>query len=111
MQVLIAINEEKQGFIKVTLDEQYARLFTFIEKRKAPKLQPTLKIELLDPVLKKAIVRVDTSQPLVDFWIFSKNQELHFEHNFETLLPGMHSLEFTYPDHLPTPEEISYLLR
>ncbi|MEY3270792.1 MAG: hypothetical protein RIS89_895, partial [Bacteroidota bacterium] len=51
------------------------------------------------------------SQPLVDFWIFSKNQELHFEHNFETLLPGMHSLEFTYQDHLPTPEEISYLLR
>jgi beta-mannosidase len=111
IQVLMALNEEKQGFIKVTLDEQYSRLFTFVEKRKAPKLQPNLKIELLDPVLKKAIVRVDTSQPLVDFWIFSKNQELHFEHNFETLLPGMHSLEFTYQDHLPTPEEISYLLR
>lgn len=111
MQVLIALNAEKQGFIKVTLDEEYARLFTFIEKRKAPEVQATMKIQLLDPVLKKAVVQIDTKQPLVDFWLFSKNQELHFEHNFETLLPGKHTLEFTYQDHLPTLAELSYLLR
>jgi beta-mannosidase len=111
IQVLMALSEEKQGFIKVTLDEQYSRLFTYIDKRKAPKIQPTLKIELLDPVLKKAVVYLETSQPMVDFWIFSANQDLHFEHNFETLLPGKHALEFTYADHLPTLGEISYLLR
>jgi beta-mannosidase len=111
MQVLIALNAEKQGFIKVTLDEQYARLFTFVEKRKAPEVQATMKIQLTDPDLKKAVVQIDTQQPLVDFWLFSKNQELHFEHNFETLLPGKHTLEFTYQDHLPTLAELSYLLR
>jgi beta-mannosidase len=111
MQVLIALNAEKQGFIKVTLDEQYARLFTFIEKRKVPEVQATMKIQLTDPDLKKAVVQIDTQQPLVDFWLFSKNQELHFEHNFETLLPGKHTLEFTYQDHLPTLAELSYLLR
>jgi beta-mannosidase len=111
VQVLMALSEEKQGFIKVTLDEQYSRLFTYIDKRKAPKIQPTVKIELLDPVLKKAVAHLETSQPLVDFWIFSTNQDLHFEHNFETLLPGKHALEFTYADHLPTLGEITYLLR
>jgi beta-mannosidase len=111
IQVLMALSDEKQGFIKVTLDEQYSRLFTYINKRKAPKIQPTLKIELLDPDLKKAVVHLETSQPLVDFWIFSENQDLHFEHNFETLLPGKHALEFTYAGHLPTLGEISYLLR
>lgn len=111
MQVLIALNAEKQGFIKVTLDEQYARLFTFIEKRKVPEVQATMKIQLTDPDLKKAVVQIDTKQPLVDFWLFSKNQELHFEHNFETLLPGKYTLEFTYQDHLPTVGELFYLLR
>lgn len=111
MQVLIALNAEKQGFIKVTLDEHYERLFTFIEKRKVPEVQATMKIQLTDPDLKKAVVQIDTKQPLVDFWLFSKNQELHFEHNFETLLPGKHTLEFTYQDHLPTLAELSYLLR
>jgi beta-mannosidase len=111
MQVLIALNAEKQGFIKVTLDEEYARLFTFVEKRKVPEVQATMKIQLTDPDLKKAVVQIDTKQPLVDFWLFSKNQELHFEHNFETLLPGKHTLEFTYQDHLPTLAELSYLLR
>jgi phage-related protein len=111
MQVLIALNAEKQGFIKVTLDEQYARLFTFVEKRKVPEMQATMKIQLTDPDLKKAVVQIDTKQPLVDFWLFSEKQELHFEHNFDTLLPGKHTLEFTYQDHLPTLAELSYLLR
>lgn len=111
MQVLIAINEEKQGFIKVTLDEQYTRLFTFVEKRKAPEVQAIMKIQLTDPDLKKAVVQIDTKQPLVDLWLFSNNQELHFDNNFQTLLPGKHTLEFTYKDHLPTVDELFYLLR
>lgn len=110
-QVLVALSNDQNGFVKVILDEKYQRLFTFIPKRKAPKLQPTLKIELLDPVLKKAVVQLESPLPLVDFWIFSENQELHFELNFESLLPGRHRLEFTYEDQLPTLGEISYFLR
>jgi beta-mannosidase len=111
VQVLMALSENKLGFIKVTLDEQYTRLFTFISKRKVPNIQPSMSVEILDPVLKKGVVHIESSQPLVDFWIFSRHQELHFERNFESLLPGKHSLEFTYEDHLPTLSEISYLLR
>jgi beta-mannosidase len=110
-QVLMGITETYSGFVKVIIDEHYERLFTFIEKRKVPEVQATMKIQLTDPDLKKAVVQIDTKQPLVDFWLFSENQELHFEHNFETLLPGKHTLEFTYQDHLPTLAELSYLLR
>jgi hypothetical protein len=44
-------------------------------------------------------------------WLFSNEQELHFEQNFQTLLPGKHRLAFTYKTQLPTVEKISYLLR
>jgi beta-mannosidase len=111
VQVLMALSEGKQGFIKVILDEQYSRLFTFINKRKVPELQPVIAIENIDPILKKAVLRIETTQPLVDFWVYSAQQGLHFKDNFLTLLPGKHALEFTYEDHLPSPGEISYLLR
>ena len=110
-QVLMAISETYTGFVKVVIDEHYERLFTYIPKRKAPEVQAIMTIQLLDPDSRKAVVQIDTKQPLVDFWLFSKIQELHFEHNFETLLTGKHTLEFTYQDHLPTVGELSYLLR
>lgn len=111
VQVLSALSEDKQGFIKVTLDEQYNRLFTFIEKRAAPQPKINLQIEELDSKHKVAKLIVQTQEPLVDFWVFSEQQGLHFQENFKTLLPGTHVLEFTYQDHLPTISEISYLLR
>ena len=111
VQVLTALSESKQGFIKVTLDEQYSRLFTFIEKRVAPQPKINLQIEALDSNHKVAKLMVQTQEPLVDFWVFSEQQGFHFKENFKTLLPGTHVLEFTYQDHLPTMEEIRYLLR
>ena len=93
------------------LDDQYERLFTFIEKRKAPEAKVTFQIDVLDAIAKKAVLVVENQEPLVDFWVFSKVQDLHFEQNFQTLLPGKHVLEFTYQDQMPTLEEIGYLLR
>ncbi len=111
VQVLTALSEEKEGFIKVTLDEQYERLFTFVEKRKAPAPKISFQIQEVDLFAKKGILRIDNTEPLVDFWVFSEQQGLHFKENFKTLLPGKHTLEFTYQDHLPTTEELRYLLR
>ena len=111
IQVLTALSEGKQGFIKVTLDEEYTRLFTFVEKRVVPKLKIDLQIEELDYKNKVAKLIVQTQEPLVDFWVFSEQQGLHFKENFKTLLPGKHVLEFTYENQLPTLEEIRYLLR
>jgi frataxin-like iron-binding protein CyaY len=95
----------------VTLDEQYSRLFTYIEKRAAPKPKINLQIEVLDSDNKVAKLIVQTQEPLVDFWVFSEQQGLHFVENFKTLLPGKHVLEFTYENQLPTLEEMRYLLR
>jgi beta-mannosidase len=111
IQVLTALSEGKQGFIKVTLDEEYTRLFTFVGKRAVPKLKIDLQIEELDYKNKVAKLIFQTQEPLVDFWVFSEQQGLHFKENFKTLLPGKHVLEFTYENHLPTLEEIRYLLR
>lgn len=111
VQVLTALSEAKQGFIKVTLDEQYSRLFTFIEKRAVPKPKINLQIEELDSDHKVAKLIVQTQEPLVDFWVFSEQQGLHFKENFKTLLPGKHVLEFTYENQLPPLEEMRYLLR
>lgn len=111
VQVLTALFEGKQGFINVTLDEQYSRLFTCIEKRAAPQPKINLQIEAHDSNKKVAKLIVHTQEPLVDFWVFSEQQSLHFKENFKTLLPGKHVLEFTYQDYLPTIEEIRYLLR
>jgi hypothetical protein len=95
----------------VTLDEQYSRLFTFIEKRAVPKPKINLQIEELNSDHKVAKLIVQTQEPLVDFWVFSEHQGLHFKENFKTLLPGKHVLEFTYENQLPTLEEMRYLLR
>jgi frataxin-like iron-binding protein CyaY len=86
-------------------------LFTFVEKRVVPKLKIDLQIEELDYKNKVAKLIVQTQEPLVDFWVFSEQQGLHFKENFKTLLPGKHVLEFTYENQLPTLEEIRYLLR
>ena len=110
-QVLTFINPTYSGFVKVILDDQYERLFTFIEKRKALEAQVTFQINAQDTTAKKAVLVVDNQVPLVDFWVFSKVQDLHFKQNFQTLLPGHHVLEFTYQDHLPTPQELGYFLR
>ncbi len=110
-QVLTFINDDYSGFVKVILDDKYERLFSFIDKRKAPETQLTFQIELQDATTNSAVLVIETQEPLVDLWIFSKEQELHFEQNFQTLLPGKHRMEFTYKTQLPRVEQISYLLR
>lgn len=97
--------------MKVILDDNYERLFSFIDKRKAPETQVKFQIEHQDPTTNSAALVIETQEPLVDLWLFSNEQELHFEQNFQTLLPGKHRLAFTYKTQLPTVEKISYLLR
>lgn len=111
LQVLSALSPEKQGFVKVIIDKQYERLFTFVEKRKTPIPKINFQIEGSDPNAKTAILRIENLEPLVDLWLFSEQQGLHLKENFKTLLPGKHFLEFTYENQLPTLEEIRYLLR
>ena len=111
LQVLSALSPEKQGFVKVIIDKQYERLFTFVEKRKTPIPKINFQIEGSDPNAKTAILRIENLEPLVDLWLFSAQQGLHFKENFKTFLPGKHVLEFTYENQLPTLEEIRYLLR
>ena len=110
-QVLSPLNADYSGFVKVILDDNYERLFTFIDKRKAPETQVNFQIELQDSTTNSAALVIENQEPLVDLWLFSNEQELHFEHNFQTLLPGKHRLEFTYQTQLPTVKQISYLLR
>ncbi len=110
-QVLTFINADYSGFVKVILDDNYERLFSFIDKRKAPETQVKFQIEHQDPTTNSAALVIETQEPLVDLWLFSNEQELHFEQNFQTLLPGKHRLAFTYKTQLPTVEKISYLLR
>ncbi|MDP4596364.1 MAG: hypothetical protein NWS92_05275 [Crocinitomicaceae bacterium] len=110
-QVLFNVSEAYVGFVKVILDEQYTRTFTFIDKRKSKELSPQMRITEQDASSKKGLLTIVTTEPLVDLWLYSKTQELHFERNFETLLPGTHVLEFTYQDQLPVLGEITYLLR
>ncbi|MFM7007556.1 MAG: glycosyl hydrolase 2 galactose-binding domain-containing protein [Flavobacteriales bacterium] len=111
VQVLSAISPEKQGFVKVILDEHYARLFTFIEKRKAPSPKINFQIESADPNTKTGILLIENTEPLVDLWLYAEQQNLHFEQNFQTYLPGKHRLLFTYKEQLPNIGEISYQLR
>ncbi|MEY4804739.1 MAG: hypothetical protein RL331_1258 [Bacteroidota bacterium] len=110
-QVLFNVSDAYVGFVKVILDEQYTRTFTFIDKRKPKEVSPQMRITAQDASSKKGLLTIVTTEPLVDLWLYSKTQELHFERNFETLLPGTHVLEFTYQDQLPVLGEITYLLR
>lgn len=111
IQVLASLFDEKQGFVKVTLDDAYSRLFTFVDKRKSPNPLFDLQVQLVDSNTNRAQLVIENKEPLVDFWVFSAIQGLHFKENFQTLLPGRHVLEFTYQHHLPSLNEISYLLR
>lgn len=110
-QVLMGISEEYTGFVKVVIDEQYERLFTYIPKRKAPIVAPKMTIEKIDPILKSGVLRVETKLPLVDFWVYSTQQALHFQHNFQTLLPGVHYLPFTFSGDIPTIQNLHYQVR
>jgi beta-mannosidase len=110
-QVLMGISETYTGFVNVVIDEHYERLFTYIPKRKAPDIQPILTIENVDPVLKTAVLSIETKLPLVDFWVYAKQRQLHFDVNFKSLLPGTHKLAFTYSGELPTTQELQYQVR
>ncbi|MBM3916192.1 MAG: hypothetical protein FJ349_01105 [Sphingomonadales bacterium] len=111
VQILSALSAEKQGFVKVTLDEHYVRLFTFVEKRKAPTPKINFQIEGADPNTKTGILLIENAEPLVDLWLYAENQNLQFEQNFQTYLPGKHRILFTYKEQLPDIGEISYQLR
>ncbi|MFM8963706.1 MAG: hypothetical protein ACKOGD_07685, partial [Sphingomonadales bacterium] len=111
VQVLSALSAKKQGFVKVTLDEQYVRLFTFVEKRKAPTPTINFQIEGADPISKTGILVIENAEPLVDLWLYAENQNLQFEQNFQTYLPCKHRIVFTYKEQLPNIGEISYQLR
>ena len=110
-QVLMGISAEYTGFVKVIIDEHYERLFTYIPNRKAPNCQPKLTIENVDPVQKTAVLRIETNQPLVDFWVYGAAHQLHFDTNFKSLLPGTHLLPFTYNGELPSTQELQYQVR
>jgi beta-mannosidase len=111
VQVLSALSSEKQGFVKVILDEQYERLFTFVDKRKAPQPNVKMQIEVRDPIQKKGVIHIVNNEPLVDLWLYTTQQGLHLEKNFQTLLPGEHTIEFTYQNEAPSTEELHYLIR
>jgi hypothetical protein len=108
---LSALSSEKQGFVKVILDEQYERLFTFVDKRKVPQPNVKMQIEVRDPIQKKGVVHIVNNEPLVDLWLYTTQQGLHLEENFLTLLPGEHTIEFTYQNEAPSTEELHYLIR
>ena len=110
-QVLTALSADFQGFVKVVLDENYERLFSFAAKRKTPDITFDLKIINIDTTLKRGAIYIENNAPLIDLWLYSPLQGLHFDDNFSTLLPGKHQLNFTYQDHLPLKEELRYLLR
>ncbi len=110
-QVLTALSADFQGFVKVVLDENYERLFSFIAKRKTPDITFELKIVSIDTIQKSGSIYVENKVPLIDLWLYSPRQGLHFDNNFSTLLPGKHQLNFTYQDHLPSLEELRYLFR
>jgi beta-mannosidase len=111
-QVLLYLPESTQGFVRVSLDERYSRLFSYVKARPLPNRAPFIcAIQPLDAVSRTGEIVIENTLPLPDLWIYSESQGLHFERNFETLLPGQHTLKFTYQDHLPTVAELTFFYR
>lgn len=110
-QILTELSSEFQGFVRVVLDENYERLFSFAAKRKTPDVPFDIKIVSADTIQKTGEVYIENKSPLIDLWLYSPTQGLHFENNFSTLLPGKHRLNFSYSDDLPSLEELLYLFR
>ena len=59
--------------------------------------RPTISFELNRKIRFQAgAIVIETTEPLEDFWISSVIPGVHFEENFIDLLPGIHSISYTY---------------
>lgn len=89
--------------------ELKSRTFSQLPKEypKAEAKDVSITIEKLDPVTKKAIVKVVTKSYLRNFWLFSQQKGLKFDRNFIDLVPGEHLFEVEFPEENLRIEEFS----
>lgn len=82
--------------IRVNLNGTYERTFLISNKKKFSKGYVSLKLINVDEKNKKAEIQVQNSKFCSDFWLYSMKTGVHFNKNFEHLLPGKHIFKITF---------------
>lgn len=72
---------------------------------------PIVSSLVIDKSTKSGTVLVSNLDILRDFWIFTKQIGVHFENNFVLLLPGTHTLRFTYSEQAPVLSDFLFRYR
>jgi beta-mannosidase len=98
--------------VEVSVDNQLDRNFLVADKKALSGRKPVVVIQEItfNEVDRTGKVTFHTSEFCADFWLFSLFQGIHFEKNFQHLLPGSHTISFRYGDK-PNPEDFKFLFR
>ena len=103
--------------LRVTVNNEYQRIFLLSQQKsfQTNKIDPFespvgLNIKSMDTATKTAVIEVNTTQFLADFWLYSSQLGLRFDKNFLQLLPGKHLFTVTF-DKIPTLADFSYKYR
>lgn len=75
-----------------------ARSFSHIlqKKERAAASDVSLKLENIDLIDQTAVLKVETSAFLQNFWLYSSVPGIRFDRNFNDLVPGSHEIRITF---------------
>ena len=97
---------------KDNLGKSHQRSFSQLPINPNKALKESVKITLSDinEVNKTAILQIENTAFVQNFWIFSSKQNIRFENNFIDLLPGKHAIQINF-DHVPEVSEFDFLFQ
>ena len=68
-------------------------------------------IVALDSIRQTGVIEISTVYLLKDCWLTSDIQGVHFDTNFENILPGVNRINFVFHDKVPTKKSIKLIWR
>jgi beta-mannosidase len=89
-----------------------SRSFSHLPNVRKSALREDVKIvvEDINELTKTAVLKIENSAFLADFWIFSSELGVRFDHNFIQLLPGEHRIQISF-DALPKLRDFDFKFR
>jgi len=68
-------------------------------------------IVALDSIRQTGVIEISTVYLLKDCWLTSDVQGVHFDTNFENILPGVNRINFVFHDQVPSKKSIKLIWR
>jgi len=115
-QITLGVFKQQNQLVKVRVNA-FERTFlisqqkSFQKNKKDAAVVPVqIQLKEVDSVNKTAIIEIQNTQFLADFWLYSMQLGVRFDNNFIQLLPGTHSIKISF-EKTPIIEDFGFKYR